>query len=412
MNDANIQAAGEGGRCPEFDTPLPWRPDVEGLRGLAVLAVMVFHGVPAWLPGGFAGVDIFFVLSGFVVGRVVLADLDRQCFAYREFYARRVRRIFPALILVVAATLAAAPAFLGGDDLRALGLQAAAAMLFVPNVLAWLQSGYFDGDAAYRPLLHLWSLGVEEQFYVFLPVILALLWQRHRASLGGALALLAGLSFCACVVATLHDASAAFYLPFFRFWELLAGTWLAWQERAPWRPSPAVSAAAAGLGLALLLGALTWLAEGRDFPGWRAVFPAVGTLLVLAAGPRAAPNRWVFSGGGVAVARADQLCGLPVALAGVRLRSLSLRRPTAAGNGGSAHACCGRAGQCLDSMGRESDSLRTVALAAGTAPTVLDRRPCVRAAGECRPAVPAGRVRSAGAEVLRELCRTRPRRVA
>ncbi|MBK6638631.1 MAG: acyltransferase, partial [Rhodocyclaceae bacterium] len=168
----------------------------------------------------------------------------------------------------------------------------------MPNVLAWLQSGYFDGDAAYRPLLHLWSLGVEEQFYVFLPVILALLWQRHRASLGGALALLAGLSFCACVVATLHDASAAFYLPFFRFWELLAGTWLAWQERAPWRPSPAVSAAAAGLGLALLLGALTWLAEGRDFPGWRAVFPAVGTLLVLAAGPRAAPNRWVFSGGG------------------------------------------------------------------------------------------------------------------
>lgn len=297
MNASKVQSAADvpqrqpGGAAP------PWRPEVEGLRGFAVLAVMMFHAVPAWLPGGFTGVDVFFVLSGFVVGRMILADLAQGRFAFVEFYARRARRIVPALTLVLAATLALAPLFIGGEDLVALGQQATAAVLFVPNFLAWRQSGYFDGDAAYRPLIHLWSLGVEEQFYAFLPLVLALLWRTSRPAIGVWLAALATASFLACGVATLHGGGIAFYLPVFRFWELLVGTLLAWRETTPGASRRGANGMLAVAGFVLLLASVGCLSESRHFPGWLAAIPVLGTVLILAAGPDAATNRLLLCRG-------------------------------------------------------------------------------------------------------------------
>ena len=141
-----------------------FRPDVEGLRGLAILAILVFHAAPEWFPpGGFAGVDVFFVISGFVVGRTVVRDLATDRFSLEDFYRRRVRRLFPALFVVLVVTMVVAPFMMSKRDFIALGQQSAAAALFTGNLLAWRRSGYFELAASYKPLIHLWSLGVEEQ---------------------------------------------------------------------------------------------------------------------------------------------------------------------------------------------------------------------------------------------------------
>jgi len=274
-----------------------WRGDVEGLRGVAVLAVLIFHASAVALPGGFAGVDVFFVISGFVVGRNVLGDLAGERFSFVAFYARRARRLFPGLILVLLATLIAAPFFVSMADYRELGRQIAAACVFAANFLAWSQAGYFDGDAAYRPLIHLWSLGVEEQFYLFFPLFL---WGVHRlkpAALGPALRLSIVLSFLACFALTRVNADAAFYLPFTRFWELLAGAALAYwnQTSATEQPLGRWSNLAGSVGLGLLVLSLALLDENQDFPGWRAIGPVAATFMLLAAGAGAFVNRRVLA---------------------------------------------------------------------------------------------------------------------
>ena len=143
-----------------------YRADVDGLRALAVLAVVGFHAFPAMLPGGFVGVDVFFVISGFLISSIILRALDGGTFSLRTFYARRILRIFPALTLVLAASLGYGWFALTASEYRLLGLHAAAGASFVANIAVWLEVGYFDTTANLKPLLHLWSLGVEEQFYL------------------------------------------------------------------------------------------------------------------------------------------------------------------------------------------------------------------------------------------------------
>src|ERR1700722_18579520 len=152
-----------------------YRPDIDGLRAVAVIAVLGFHAFPSSFPGGFTGVDIFFVISGFLISGIILEELQSGTFTFGRFYARRIRRIFPALALVLTATLLLGWWALSPYDYEALGAQVAAGAGFVSNLLLFHESGYFDTDSALKPLLHLWSLGVEEQYYVVWPLLLFVL---------------------------------------------------------------------------------------------------------------------------------------------------------------------------------------------------------------------------------------------
>src|SRR5713226_6030340 len=149
-----------------------YRPDIDGLRALAVLAVIAFHGFPEYVAGGFVGVDVFFVISGFLISGIILDETRVDIFSLRRFYGRRVRRIFPALLLVLVASLLAGWWLLLPADMERFGKQLTASAAFVSNFYFWFQSGYFSPDARTFPLLHLWSLGVEEQFYIVWPLII------------------------------------------------------------------------------------------------------------------------------------------------------------------------------------------------------------------------------------------------
>ncbi|MGL4408153.1 MAG: acyltransferase family protein [Zoogloea sp.] len=281
------------------------RFDIEGMRGIAVLAVLIFHVNPTWLQGGFVGVDVFFVISGFVVGQRIVSEISRGGqFSYANFYWRRIRRILPILIVVLLTSLISAPLFFRGEAYQALGQQVSATAIFAANFLAWSQSGYFDADAAYKPLIHLWSLGIEEQFYAFLPLLLLLIWKDYLAHATAILLLSIVVLFSACVGLTYWDGSAAFYFPFTRFWELLAGTLLALHQYQSKLPTFARGLERyfdknifASLGLCLILGSLIFIQEGQYFPGWQAALPVLGTMFVLVGGPQAWPNRTLLSRG-------------------------------------------------------------------------------------------------------------------
>jgi peptidoglycan/LPS O-acetylase OafA/YrhL len=276
-----------------------YRGDIDGLRALAVLSVVGYHAFPRALRGGFTGVDVFFVISGFLISGIIFEDLRRGRFSFARFYARRFRRIFPALIVVLAACLVYGSVALAPDEFRELGKQAAAGAGFSSNILQWLQAGYFDAKATSKPLLHLWSLGVEEQFYIVWPIILVTAYHRGRLFkyLCGGLLL---LSFATNLVQTQASPSAAFYLPLPRFWELLLGALLVYGMQAS-QAAPAATRAAhrraewrAAAGLALIGAGFILIDGERAFPGWWALLPTLGTTLVISA-PQARLNRTLLS---------------------------------------------------------------------------------------------------------------------
>ena len=156
-----------------------YRADIDGLRAIAILAVVGFHAFPGYLPGGFTGVDVFFVISGFLISGIIFEELQAGRFSYAGFYGRRVRRIFPALIVVLLACFTAGWFALANDEYKALGKHMAAGAAFVSNLALWSEAGYFDAAAETKPLLHLWSLGIEEQFYVFWPLLAGWAWRRR-----------------------------------------------------------------------------------------------------------------------------------------------------------------------------------------------------------------------------------------
>ena len=261
-----------------------YRSDVDGLRAIAVLSVLGFHAFPELIRGGFVGVDIFFVISGFLISGKLFEDHDQRNFTYADFYGRRVRRLFPSLLLVLACCLLAGWFLLLSSEYESLGKHSVAGLAFVANLALWRESSdYFSADLARLPLLHLWSLGIEEQFYIVWPPLLMLIWRLGRQFLPVA-TLLALLSFGACELALSHgNAIGAFYLPWSRFWELFGGSLLAYltRYRAGWQSRwPSYSQ---NLGLLLLLGAVLGLSESIPFPGWAALLPVVGAFVVLAA---------------------------------------------------------------------------------------------------------------------------------
>jgi peptidoglycan/LPS O-acetylase OafA/YrhL len=291
-----------------------YRKDIDGLRAVAVLAVLGFHAFPEFVPGGFVGVDVFFVISGYLISTIILGNLRRGSFRFADFYARRVRRIFPALAVVLAASLAIGWFLLLGDEYQQLGQHVLAGAGFVANLLLWHESGYFDVDSALKPLLHLWSLGVEEQFYLVWPLALWLGW-RARWNVGLLIAAVLLASFAWNVALLRSDPTAAFYAPGARFWELMLGALLAqWTLvatgdgdagdarrdrstalRARRVELPWLGHVLSLAGIGLIAASLLLLSSRHPFPGWRALPPALGGLLLLAAGPGAACNRWLLS---------------------------------------------------------------------------------------------------------------------
>ena len=269
-----------------------YRPDVDGLRAIAVMLVLNFHAFPDAMPGGFIGVDVFFVISGFLITGIIKRELELGRFSLVEFYNRRIRRIFPALIVVLAATLMLGWFWMLPAALVQLGSDSFASAAFLANIALWLQSGYFDVESAKKPLLHLWSLGIEEQFYLFWPLLL-MLAARFRMSIMAMAAMLGIASFLLNVALIGSNPIATFYLPFTRAFELLTGAVLA----CGWinvNQSSAASSWRAWIGVALIAVAAVMLDSHRAFPGWWAVLPVAGSALLLSA-PAAWVNRVVLA---------------------------------------------------------------------------------------------------------------------
>ncbi|WP_299926909.1 acyltransferase family protein [uncultured Pelagimonas sp.] len=260
----------------------PYRSDIDGLRAFAVLSVVLYHfGVP--LQGGFVGVDIFFVISGFLIGGLLWREYDHTGTIWLlNFYVRRFRRLAPAFFAMVLVTGALAWAILLPFEYREFGKAAIAATVYLSNVLFYRQAGYFDAASEEKPLLHTWSLAVEEQFYIFLPLLILIL-ARSRRALVAALIGCWVLSLVACVMMTPSHPMAAFYLFPFRAWEMLSGVLLAvwgYQTERKWRGFALLS----WLGLALVVISVVLIPAGPMFPGVLALFPVLGTALLLANG--------------------------------------------------------------------------------------------------------------------------------
>jgi peptidoglycan/LPS O-acetylase OafA/YrhL len=258
-----------------------YRPDIDGLRAIAVMLVVNFHAFPEAMPGGFIGVDIFFVISGFLITGIIARELHQQRFSIMGFYNRRIRRIFPALIVVLGATLVLGWLWMLPAAYAQLSFDVFASAAFFSNIALLLQSGYFDIESASKPLLHLWSLGIEEQFYLFWPLIL-MLAARLRLTLLPTASVIALTSFALNVALIGANPVATFYLPFTRAWELLAGAALAcgWGQISQTSRASNLRAAA---GLLLVAAAAGVLDTHRAFPGWWAVLPVAGAALLLSA---------------------------------------------------------------------------------------------------------------------------------
>lgn len=284
-----------------------YRPDIDGLRAVAVLSVVGFHAFPEVIRGGFVGVDVFFVISGYLISTIILTNLTRGSFSFTEFYSRRVRRIFPALAAVLMFCLVAGWFLLLAEEYRLLGKHVAAGAGFISNFALWRESGYFDAAAEMKPLLHLWSLGIEEQFYIVWPLLLWLCWKK-RWSFATATLGIAILSFAVNILTYRKSVIANFYSPQSRFWELLIGAGLAYivlnrdalsTRLGPWRQSRLTRLATPDmlsvLGGLLIVLAVGLLSKSRHFPGFWALLPTLGAAFIIHAGPEALVNRRLLS---------------------------------------------------------------------------------------------------------------------
>ncbi len=292
-------------------TSLKYRSDIDGLRAVAVLGVVIYHAFPWLIPGGFIGVDIFFVISGYLISGILYRGLkaDRgdgnfSPFSFRAFYARRIRRLFPALITMLVITLAYGWLILLPDEFEQLGKHVAAGTLFIQNIVFWQESGYFDTAANLKPLLHLWSLAVEEQFYIFFPLLLILLWKKPKIMAPVMVVLLIG-TFILNVVMSVQNGVSDFFLTPYRAWEFLGGSLLAWwhydkgHQQSEEEEAPMYREAFSWIGAFLLILGMAFIHTGDPYPGWRALLPVAGTLLLMEGGRSAWINKKILSNPGV-----------------------------------------------------------------------------------------------------------------
>jgi peptidoglycan/LPS O-acetylase OafA/YrhL len=264
----------------DVDHSTGYRPDIDGLRAIAVLAVVAFHAFPWVLPGGLIGVDIFFVISGYLISTIIYTGLEANRFSFLVFYGRRVARIFPALMLVLAACMALGWTALLTEESKQLGRHVASGAGFVSNFILWSESGYFDNASDTKPLLHLWSLGIEEQFYIFWPFLMWTMW-KLRVHPVFAVGTVAVLSFALNVHNVASNPVGTFYSPLTRAWELAIGGVLALSRWQPKRVAIREVQSITGIA-ALLIGLLT-ITKGLAFPGYWALLPTIGAALIISA---------------------------------------------------------------------------------------------------------------------------------
>ncbi|AWN74169.1 acyltransferase family protein [Legionella anisa] len=321
---------------------LNYRPDIDGLRAIAVLSVVGFHVFPTLIKGGFIGVDIFFVISGFLISSIILNNLTNNNFSIFKFYSRRIKRIFPALLITLLACLIVGWFILFPHEFAQLGKHVLGGAGFFSNFTFWSEAGYFDNLAETKPLLHLWSLGIEEQYYIIWPLLLYLIWKKPRL-IPFVLLIIFMVSLTLNISVVHRDLVAAFYSPQTRFWELVAGSLLAYfifkkqvpaavpvsmpreqdTEHSLTRSVANVKKQAALhknclksgkalsespnekyyilenvsslVGFILICISLLFINKTKIFPGWWAILPNLGTLLIILAGPKAWLNKTLLS---------------------------------------------------------------------------------------------------------------------
>lgn len=262
-----------------------FRNDIQGLRAIAVLSVVIFHAFAGkWIPGGFVGVDIFFVISGFLISRILFKENEQGRFTVLGFYRRRLRRLSPALFTVLLFTLVCGAFLLSPDAYVELSKTALATVFFVSNFVFEKLSDYFAGSVAYKPLLHTWSLAVEEQFYILYPPFVYLVYRFWRRAMGPLLALLALLSLGISIWSSNVHPLAAFYLAPTRAFELLTGALVALYIPQANRLGQKVRDALSLAGLLLIAASLVFIRDSMAFPGAIALVPCLGTAFVIAAG--------------------------------------------------------------------------------------------------------------------------------
>lgn len=277
-------------------SPIAYRPEIDGLRAVAILPVVFYHADFMGFDGGFVGVDVFFVISGYLIATIIIRDLIKGRFSILGFYERRARRILPALFFVILACLPVAVFLMFPSQLVEFGKSVLATVFFGSNILFWLDSGYFAAANELKPLLHTWSLALEEQFYLFFPLGMALLW-RFGLRLKGLMltvALMGLVSFILADWASTRMPAANFYLLPTRAWELASGVLTAfWLLRRPIAQGPWAEASSL-LGLGLIGLAVVTLDGNYPWPGRWTLLPVLGTaLIILCAHPSTLVGRWL-----------------------------------------------------------------------------------------------------------------------
>jgi len=271
-----------------------YRPDIDGLRAVAILSVICFHAFPKIIPSGFIGVDIFFVISGYLISTILFGSLEQDTFSIFEFYERRICRIFPALIAVMFMCIVAGWYILFVDEYRQICKHILSSSVFIQNITLWKESGYFDTIADTKPMLHLWSLAIEEQFYIFWPLLLAFIWKR-RINFLYITVILAIISFVSNIYFSITAPVADFYSPISRFWELMIGGILAYLQLHRPELIRNHKNIQSVFGFSLLAIGLIIINKERSFPGWWALLPTIGTFFIISAGATAWLNKNILS---------------------------------------------------------------------------------------------------------------------
>lgn len=275
----------------EMHKTTSYRSDIDGLRALAILPVIFFHAFPQLIHGGFTGVDVFFVISGYLITGIISKDINSNSFSFIEFYMRRIRRIFPALLLVLICCLIAGWLFMFNGEFQQLGKHVSSGSIFISNFALLSESGYFDSASDSKPLLHLWSLSIEEQFYLIWPLIVWAAYKTTRRPIV-IISLTFALSLAASLIAIKISPAGAFYLPFTRFWELAAGGILSQlistNHTQHSSQSKNCNTVAVGAILLLIAGYL-FINPGNSFPGFWALIPVVAAAALI--GP--ARGSWI-----------------------------------------------------------------------------------------------------------------------
>ncbi len=295
-----------------------YRPDIDGLRAIAVLSVVAFHAFPSLVSGGFIGVDVFFVISGYLISTIIFVNLDKGTFSFTDFYSRRIRRIFPSLLIVLIACFCFGWFTLFADEFKQLLKHIAAGAGFISNFILWNEASYFDNSAETKPLLHLWSLGIEEQFYIVWPLLLCFAW-RLKFNLLLITVIITITTFFLNLVGVKQDIIATFYSPQTRIWELLSGSLLAWlklynkesislikskfdfwfshfiYKKKQGGDEKTLNNLFSSIGFFLLLYGFWSMNKDLSFPGLWALVPVLGAVLIIAGGSNAWINRAVLS---------------------------------------------------------------------------------------------------------------------